>query len=150
MKALVTGATGFVGGNLVRALVAEGVPVRALVRKSSSSQTLQGLPIEEALGDLEDINSLKAALQGCTVLFHVAALNSFWARDPAQFYNVNIGGTRNILVAAAKAGVERGVHTSTWAIIGRPIEDELATEGTRPDQEDLTGHYRQTKYLAER
>ena len=151
MKALVTGATGFVGGNLVRALVAEGVPVRALVRKPSSSQTLQGLPIEEALGDLEDIDSLKAALKGCTVLFHAAALNSFWARDPAQFYNVNVSGTKNILAAAAEeAGVERVVHTSTWAIIGRPIEDELATEGTRPDQEDLTGHYRQTKYLAER
>lgn len=149
MKALVTGATGFVGGNLVRALVAEGVPIRALVRKTNSSQTLQGLPIEEVLGDLEDKASLKAALLGCTVLFHVAALNTFWAKDPAQFYNVNIGGARNVLEAAAEAGVERIVHTSTWAIIGRPIEDELATEGTRPSHEDLTGYYRQTKYLGE-
>lgn len=149
MKALVTGATGFVGANLVRALVEEGVPVRALVRKTSCSRTLQGLPIEEVLGDLEDIDSLKAALQGCTVLFHVAALNTFWARDPAQFYNVNILGTRNVLAAAEEARVERVVHTSTWAIIGRQIEDKLATEGTRPSQEDLTGHYRQTKYLAE-
>ncbi|MQG77114.1 MAG: NAD-dependent epimerase/dehydratase family protein [SAR202 cluster bacterium] len=150
MKALVTGATGFVGGNLVRALVEEGVSVRALVRNTSSSQAFQGLPIEETLGDLEDIVSLKAALQGCTVLFHVAALNTFWARDPAQFYNVNIGGTRNVLAAAAEMGVERVVHTSTWAIIGRPSEGELATEDTLPNQEDLTGHYRQTKYLAER
>ena len=149
MKALVTGATGFVGGNLVRALVAEGVPIRALVRKTNSSQTLQGLPIEEVLGDLEDKASLKAALLGCTVLFHVAALNTFWAKDPAQFYNVNIGGARNVLEAAAEAGVERIVHTSTWAIIGRPIEDELATEGTLPSHEDLTGYYRQTKYLGE-
>lgn len=150
MKALVTGATGFVGGNVVRALVAEGVPVRALVRETSVAKTLQGLPIEQVPGDVEDPESLNEALQGCTVLFHVAALNAFWDRDPGRFYNVNIGGTRNILAAAAEAGVERVVHTSTWAIVGRPLEGGLATEDTPPSQEDLQGHYRQTKYLAER
>ncbi len=149
MKALVTGATGFVGGNVVRALVAEGIPVRALVREASSTGTLQGLPIEQAQGDLEDTESLKSAVQGCTVLFHIAALNTFWNSNPARFYRVNVEGTRNVLAAAEAAGVERVVYTSTWAIVGRPPEGGLATEGTPPSNEDLKGHYRQTKYLAE-
>ena len=150
MKALVTGATGFVGGNVVRALVAEGIPVRALIRESSGAETLQRLPIEQAQGNLEDTQSFREALQGCTVLFHVAALNTFWDRDPARFYRVNVEGTRNILAAAAEAGVERVVYTSTWAVIGRPPEGGLATEVTPPTTADLKGHYRQTKYLAER
>lgn len=150
MLALVTGATGFVGANVVRALIADGISVRALVREASSTTTLQGLPIELVQGDVEEVESLKAAVQGCDVVFHLAALNAFWDRDPARFYNVNIGGTRNVLAAAEDAGVERIVHTSTWAIIGQPPDGELATEDTPPTMEDLKGNYRQTKYLAER
>ena len=150
MKALVTGASGFVGANVVRALIVEDVPVRTLVRETSNTVALQGLPIESAIGDIEDFESLKTAMQGCTVVFHLAALNTFWDKTPGKFYNVNIGGTRNVLVAAAEAGVERVVYTSTWAVIGRPMKDELATEGTPSTTEDLKGHYRLTKYLAER
>jgi len=150
MKALVTGASGFIGANVIRALIAGDVSVRALVRETSSTVTLQGLPIELAYGDVEDFESLKMAMQGCTIVFHLAALNTFWDRNPAQFYNVNIGGTRNVLAAAAEAGVERIVHTSTWAVVGRPMEGELATEGTPLTSEDLRGHYRVTKHLAER
>jgi len=123
--------------------------VRALVRQASSTLTLQGLSVEEARGDLLDPESLKAALQGCTILFHVAALNAFWDRDPGKFYRVNVEGTRNVLAAAGEAGVERIVHTSTWAVVGRPPKGGLATEDTPPTAEDLKGLYRQTKYLAE-
>ncbi len=148
MQALVTGATGFVGGSIVRALVAEGVAVRALARETSSHRLLQGLPVEIVTGDLEDRESLSAALRGCSVVFHAAALTAFWDRDPNRFYRVNVEGTRNLLAAAA-GRVERVVHTSTWAIIGRNPDGTPATEETQPLPEDLRGHYRQSKYQAE-
>ena len=113
MKALVTGSTGFIGGNIVRALLAEDVPVRAMMRETGSALTLQGLPVERVTADLEDPYSLRAAVHGCTVVFHAAALSAFW--DRGRFHRVNVEGTRNVLIAAKEAGVERVVHASTWA-----------------------------------
>ena len=149
MKALVTGSTGFVGGNIVRALIAEGVSVRALMRGTGNPLALRGLPVESVRGDLEDPDSLRAALRGCTVVFHAAALNAFWDRDRGRFHRVNVQGTGSVLAAAEEAGVERVVHTGTWAVIGRPPTGEAATEDTEPRPEDLRGLYRQTKHRAE-
>ena len=149
MRVLVTGATGFVGGNLVRALVREDVEVRALVRSEGPHLALEGLAVDRVLGDLEDPESLRAAARGCDVVFHAAALTKLWDRDPKKHFQVNVVGTRNILTAAETAGVERVVHTSTWVVVGRPAPDALATEGTQPSPDDLRGPYRRTKWLAE-
>ena len=149
MKALVTGATGFIGGNIIRALVADDVPVRALMREAGNPLALQGLPVEGVIGDLEDPPSLRAAARGCAVVFHAAALTTFWDRDRGRFHRVNVQGTKNVLAAAEEAGVERVVHTSTWAVIGRPQARETATEDTEPAPKDLRGLYRQTKHQAE-
>lgn len=149
MRALVTGATGFVGGNLVRALLHEDVEVRALVRSEGNHPALDGLRVERTPGDIEDPESLRAAASGCDVVFHVAALTTLWDRDPRKHHRVNVVGTRNVLAAAEAAGVERVVHTSTWVVVGRPAPGSLATEDTQPSKADLRGAYRRTKWLAE-
>lgn len=149
MKALVTGATGFVGGNLVRALVREDVEVTVLVRNKGPHLALKDLPVHRVMGDLEDPKSLRAAASGCDVVFHAAALTRLWDRDPQKHHRVNVMGTRNILAAAKAAGVKRVVHTSTRMTLGRPRSGELANEETQPSPEELRGHYRRTKWLAE-
>lgn len=149
MRALVTGATGFVGGNLVRALLHEDVEVRALVRSEGNHPALDGLRVEQMPGDIEDPESLRAAASGCDVVFHVAALTTLWDRDPRKHHRVNVVGTRNVLAAAEAAEVERVVHTSTWVVVGRPPPGSLATEDTQPSKADLRGAYRRTKWLAE-
>ena len=149
MRALVTGATGFVGGNLVRALVCEDVEVRALVRSHSPHLALEGLAVDQVFGDLDDPESLRAAASGCDVVFHVAALTKLWDRDPNKHFRVNVTGTRNVLTAAEAVGVERVVHTSTWIAVGRPPPGALATEDTKPSPDELRGRYRRTKWLAE-
>ncbi len=149
MRALVTGATGFVGGNLVRALVREDVEVRALVRSEGPHLALEGLAVDQAPGDVEDPESLRAAVSGCDVVFHAAALTKLWDRDPQKHYRVNVMGTRNVLNAAESAGVERVVHTSTWVVVGRPAPTALATEDSQASPNDLRGPYRRTKWLAE-
>ena len=144
-----TGATGFVGGNLVRALLHEDVEVRALVRSEGNHPALDGLRVERTPGDIEDPESLRAAASECDVVFHVAALTTLWDRDPRKHHWVNVVGTRNVLAAAEAAGVERVVHTSTWVVVGRPAPGSLATEDSQPSKADLRGAYRRTKWLAE-
>ena len=149
MRALVTGATGFVGGHVARVLVDAGHEVRALTRSSSDTTTLQGLDVEMVKGDIIDLPSVESAMEGCDSVFHVAALNALWHRDPSAFHRTNVEGTRNVLTAALAAGVQRVVHTSTWAVIGCPSPGGLADETTVPLPRDLSGLYRQTKHLAE-
>src|SRR5580698_4836112 len=115
MKALVTGATGFVGAAVARALIAAGWQVRALARKGSNRANLRLLAVEIIEGDLADVGSLEPALVGCDALFHVAADYRLGARDPSQLYLTNVDGTRNILTAARRAGVARIVYTSSVA-----------------------------------
>ena len=149
--ALVTGATGFIGGNVARALHESGVHVRALVRSESDGLALEGVPVERVRGDVTDREGLRRAMEGCDALFHTAALMAFWAPGARDFYRTNVAGTVNALMAAADAGVERVVYTSTWAVLGRPPSGGLATEETPYAQGgDLRGTYRFTKYLAER
>lgn len=150
MAALVTGATGFVGANLVRELLDEGEAVRVLVRPSSDRRAIEGLPVEVAVGDLLDPSSLRPALRGCRVLYHVAADYRLFARDPAVLYRTNVDGTRALLQAALDVGVERVVYTSSVGALGLPKDGGLGTEATPVGLEEMVGDYKRSKFLAER
>src|SRR5512134_2132245 len=149
MKVLVTGATGFVGGAVARALVRTGTDVRVLARPGADLQNLQGLTVEQVAGDLRDPASLRAALTGCRQLYHVAAHYALWAKDPSIFYDINVTGTRNLLKAARAAGIERTVYCSTIGAIGLPPGGGLGTEDTPVSLDQMAGHYKRSKYLAE-
>lgn len=149
MKALVTGATGFVGAAVARALVRAGVGVRVLARPEADLTNLQGLPVERVAGDLRDPVSLRVALSNCRHLYHVAAHYALWAKNPSIFYDVNVAGTRNLLEAAREVGVERTVYCSTIGAIGLPPGGGLGTEKTPVSLEQMAGHYKRSKYLAE-
>jgi dihydroflavonol-4-reductase len=149
MKVFVTGATGFVGGAVARALVKAGADVRVLVRSKSDAQHLSALPVERVEGDLLHPASLRTALEGCRQLYHVAAYYALWAKDPAVFYDVNVTGTRNMLTAARTAGIERTVYCSTIGAIGLPPGGGLGTEETPVSLDQMAGHYKRSKYLAE-
>ncbi|QZZ18774.1 NAD-dependent epimerase/dehydratase family protein [Leptothermofonsia sichuanensis E412] len=146
-KAFVTGGTGFVGANLVRLLLREGYPVRALVRSGSRLDNLQDLDVELVEGDLNDPN-LWQQMTGCKYLFHVAAHYSLWQKDQKILYQSNVLGTRHVLAAAQKAGIERTVYTSSVAAIGVK-EGGIADETYQSPVEKLIGHYKKSKYWAE-
>ena len=149
MKTLVTGGTGFVGANVVRALLKRGTEVRALVRPRSDTQNLDSLDLELVAGDLRDRGSLEAALEGCDTLYHVAAMYALWARNPREIYDSNVTGTMNILEAAKQAGVQKIVYTSSVATIGLPKDGTPGTEEISLPPEDLVSDYKRSKYLAE-
>lgn len=149
MKALVTGATGFVGGAVARALVRAGSDVRVLARSASDLQNLEGLKVEYIAGDLRDPASLRKALAGCQHLYHVAAHYALWAKDPSIFYDINVTGTRNLLEAAREVGISRTVYCSTIGAIGLPPGGGLGTEDTPVSLDQMAGHYKRSKYLAE-
>ncbi len=149
MKALVTGATGFVGGAVARALVNRGINVRVMARAGSDLRNIQGLTVERVEGDLRDQASLRNALTGCRQLYHVAAHYALWAKDPSIFYDVNVTGTKNLLEAARDVGTERIVYCSTIGAIGLPPGGGLGTEETPVSLEQMAGHYKRSKYLAE-
>ncbi|MBA3563868.1 MAG: NAD-dependent epimerase/dehydratase family protein [Gammaproteobacteria bacterium] len=149
MSVLVTGATGFVGSAVLRQLIAAGYRVRAIVRPSSDLRNLGGLPVETIQGDLTDRPSLERALDGCRSLFHVAADYRLWAADPAEIYRNNVDGTRNIMLAAVQAGVQRIVYTSSVATLGQTDDGTSADETTAAGLDDMIGHYKRSKFLAE-
>jgi dihydroflavonol-4-reductase len=149
MKALVTGASGFVGAAVARALVNAGWQVRVLVRAASDRTNLQNLPLEVAVGDLTVAASLGRALTGCEALFHVAADYRLGAPDPSQLYLTNVEGTRNLLTAAAHAGVEKIVYTSSVATMGIPADGSPGDERTPVSLAAMIGHYKRSKFLAE-
>jgi dihydroflavonol-4-reductase len=149
MKALVTGATGFVGAAVARALSAAGWQVRVLARSGSNRANLRRLDAQVSEGDLSDLASLELALAGCDALFHVAADYRLGARDPAQLYLTNVEGTRNILSAARSVGVARIVYTSSVATIGIPSDGSPGDERTPVALGNMIGHYKRSKYLAE-
>src|SRR5215813_552996 len=126
---LVTGATGFVGAAVARALIAAGQQVRVLARPTSNRRNLDGLDIEIAEGSLEDTDSLTAAVSGCRYLFHVAADYRLWVSEPASMFRANVDGSRNLMLAALAAGVERIVYTSSVATLGI-VADGSADEAT--------------------
>jgi dihydroflavonol-4-reductase len=149
MKTLVTGGTGFVGANVVRALLKRGAEVRALVRPRSDTQNLDSLDVELVAGDLRDRSSLEAALEGCDTVYHVAAMYTLWARNPREIYDSNVTGTINILEAAGQAGVQKVVYTSSVATIGLPKDGTPGNEDIPLAPEDMVSDYKRSKYLAE-
>jgi dihydroflavonol-4-reductase len=148
MTTLVTGAAGFLGSHVARQLVARGDDVRVLLRPSSSNRAIADLPLEYVTGDLRDPASLERATSGVKRIFHVAADYRLWARRTRDIYDSNVGGTKNLLAAAKKTGVEQFICTSTVATIAvdRP---ELPNEQTAARLEEMVGHYKRSKWLAE-
>jgi|SRR5579863_3243802 len=144
---LVTGATGFIGWHVARRLIERGERVRALVRDPARLQELE--EVEPVTGDLRDSASLKRAVEGCGVVYHVAADYRLWTREPQEMFRSNVDGTRSLLEAAENAGVERFVYTSTVGCIGVPpggVGDEDSPVGL----EQMAGPYKRSKFLAER
>jgi len=149
MTTLVTGGTGFVGSHVVRQLLARGDRVRVLLRATSRTEAFAGLAVERVVGDLRDSDSLERACQGARVIFHVAADYRLWSRRPEEIYASNVAGTRNLLDAARRARVEGFVYTSTVATIVVPHPDGLPNEQTAAVLDDMIGHYKRSKFLAE-
>ena len=149
MRAFVTGGTGFIGGNLIPELLASGSEVRVLVRPGSDRKNLEGLAIDCIEGDLNDEHFLHRALDGCQLVFHVAAHYSLLRRDSAAIYRSNVDGTKNLLRAARKTNIRRFVHTSSVAAIGVPPQGQEADETTRTTVDELVSAYKKSKFLAE-
>jgi len=149
MTALVTGANGFLGSAVVRALLAEGTAVRALARPGSDRRNLGGLDVEVVDGDLTQPDSLRRAAAGCSAVFHVAADYRLWVADPQPMYRANVDGSVNVLEAAAAAGATRMVYTSSVAVLGINRDRTPADEETPVTLADMVGHYKRSKFLAE-
>jgi dihydroflavonol-4-reductase len=147
--ALVTGGTGFVGANIVRALLAAGATVRVLARPGGDRRVLAGLAVEIVEGDLRDPASLGRAVAGIPTVYHVAADYRLWAPDPRELYRTNVEGSRALLQAAADAGARRIVHTSTVGALGIPADGSPGTEDTPVSLADMVGPYKRSKFLAE-
>lgn len=150
MTVLVTGATGFVGSAVARHLLEAGASVAVLVRSSSNRRNLDDLNVEIREGDLRDKRSLERACSGCDTLFHVAADYRLWTRDHRDLYASNVDGTRNIMQAALEAGVAKIVYTSSVATLGTNSDGTPGNESTPVTIDDMIGHYKRSKYLAER
>ncbi len=144
---LITGATGFVGAAILERLVAQGRPVRALTRSDEGAATLRAAGAEPVRGDILDPASLRTAMEGCAVVYHVAGRNAFCLPDPTPLYTMNVDGTRNVVEAAAAAGISRIVYTSSAATIGEPT-GVVATEST-PHRDEFLSHYERSKWEAE-
>ncbi len=149
MRALVTGATGFVGAAVARALLDSGWQVRVLTRAGSNRTNLAGLPFDIAVGDLTIASSLEPALAGCQALFHVAADYRLGVLDHSQLYKTNVEGTRNLLAAATRAGIKKIVYTSSVATMGIPGDGSPGDERTAVSLAAMIGHYKRSKFLAE-
>lgn len=150
MKTFITGATGFIGASIVRELLKEGREVRALVRKGSDTSNLAGLDVELWQGDLRDGAGLNQGLKGCDSLFHAAADYRLWTRDPADMYRINVDGTNAILTAALANGLSRVVYTSSVGTLGNPGDGTPGSESTPVTLDDMVGHYKKSKFMAER
>lgn len=149
MTTLVTGATGFIGANVVRALLDAGTAVRVLVRRSSDTRNLTGLPVEMVYGDLRDIDSLRSALRGCHTLYHVAAHYSLWTPHPEEMYATNVQGTQHLLQVALDLDLHKVVYTSSVATIRVPEDGSPGDETGFLAVEQAIGHYKRSKILAE-
>jgi dihydroflavonol-4-reductase len=145
---LVTGATGFLGSAVARALLARGEAVRVLARPNSDRRNLAGLPVEIAEGSLEDQDSLRRAVAGCDSLFHVAADYRLWVKDKSSMLRANVDGSVALMKAAQAEGVKRIVYTSSVAVLGH-VERGVADEDTPSTLADMVGIYKQSKFLAE-
>ena len=149
MKTLITGSTGFLGSAVLRELLDDGREVKVLVRKGTRTANIDGLDVENAYGDLRDLESIRSALTGCDILYHVAAYYSLWDRDQQLIYEINVEGTRKILQVAKEKGLEKIVYTSTVGCIGLNDDQTPATENTFFNQKTLSNDYKKSKHQAE-
>jgi dihydroflavonol-4-reductase len=149
MKALVTGGTGFVGSHLARRLLERNAEVRCLVRPASRLDNLKDLPVEFMTGDLRDTDSIKRAVRGTHVVYHCAADYRLWCKAPREMYESNVDGSRNVMRAAFDERVERVVYTSTVGALGLNADGTPADEQTPVSLDDMIGHYKRSKFLAE-
>jgi dihydroflavonol-4-reductase len=150
-RIVVTGASGFIGSAVARALLARGARVVAVVEPGADCGNIEGTDSERVVADIRDAAAVRSACAGARFVFHLAAIYRFWARDPRIFYDVNVGGTINVLVAARAAGCERVVFTSSVAVLG--LRDthagKPADETCHADIAHLFGSYKRSKYVAE-
>lgn len=149
MRVLVTGATGFVGGAVARALLRAGREVRLIVRPAADRRNIRDLPVEIYHGDMTDLDSLRRATSGCAQVYHVAALYKLWVRRKREIYESNVTGTENVLKAARECDVEKIIYTSSVATLGLPKDGSPGDEETPVSLSDMVGHYKRSKYLAE-
>lgn len=149
MTTLITGATGFVGSAVLRRLVEAGHAVRALVRPGSDRTNLDGVRVDLVTGDVCDRASLDRAVAGCDAVVHAAADYRLWVARPEEMYAANVEGTRNVMLAAAAAGVTRIVYTSSVATLGLTADGTAADEDTPSTLDQMIGHYKRSKFLAE-
>ncbi|MEI6567336.1 MAG: NAD-dependent epimerase/dehydratase family protein, partial [Verrucomicrobiota bacterium] len=153
MKCFVTGASGFIGANLVHELTARGHEVRALLRPNADTRGLSGAVYQTVTGDISDRQSLKKMMTGCDWCFHAAASYNLWLKDYAPMYAANVDGTRNVIGAATEAGCSRIVYTSTVGCIGLPKrvgDDVVPTDERTPVSESqMSNHYKRSKWQAE-
>ena len=149
MKVFLTGATGFVGAHVARHLAGQGAQLRLLVRATSNLANLEGLDAETATGDLRDPETLRVPIRGCDAVMHVAADYRLWVRDPKAMYAANVEGTRGLLRLAREEGVRRCVYTSSVATMGFKIDGTIVDEATPVSIDDMIGHYKRSKFLAE-
>lgn len=150
MKVFLTGATGFVGGHLLRELLARGASVRCLARDPGRLHQPSSSEVEVVRGDLRDAEGMARAIAGCDIVYHCAADYRLYARYPEEIYESNVEGTRNVLAASAEAGVQRVVYTSSVGALGRNTDGSPADEETPVELKDMVGHYKRSKFLAER
>ena len=149
MRIFLTGATGFVGHHVAKALAAEGADLRMLVRKTSNLNNLEGIPGETVAGDLARPESFAPALEGCDAVVHVAADYRLWIRDPDTMYRANVDGTRDLLKLAREAKVRRVVYTSSVATMHFRTDGIVINEDTPVSLADMVGHYKRSKFMAE-
>lgn len=149
METFVTGGTGFVGGAVVRRLLADEHNVRVLIRPGTDTQQIDGLPVEMIEGDLGNEDSLARGVVGCDWVFHVAALYSFWGHAWEEFVQSNVEGTRRLLKIAFDEQVGRVVYTSSIATLGIPEDGSPGTERTPSTLDDMMGNYKRSKFMAE-
>jgi dihydroflavonol-4-reductase len=149
MRVFITGATGFVGHHVAKALAAEGAELRLLTRRSSSLANLEGIQGETVVGDLCEPEGLKPAIAGCDAVVHVAADYRLWIRDPAAMYRANVDGTRELLRLAREASVKRFVYTSSVATMNFRKDGIVINEDTPVSLADMVGHYKRSKFMAE-
>jgi len=149
MKAFVTGATGFVGSHVARQLAEQGAELCLLTRKSSRTENIADLKADLISGDLTDPASLKRGMQGCDLVFHVAADYRLWVRDPREMYCANVEGTRSILQAAQESGVRRVIYTSSVATMGFTANGQPCDERSPVSLAEMIGHYKRSKFMAE-
>lgn len=149
MRIFLTGATGFVGHHVAKALASEGADLRMLVRKTSKLDNIEGISGDTFVGDLAQPQSFAPALKGCDAVMHVAADYRLWIRDPDAMYRANVDGTRDLLRLAREARVPRVVYTSSVATMNFRADGVVVNEDTPVSQTDMVGHYKRSKFIAE-